>query len=110
MNRGGVPPPNHDSGCRLRWILESKYKGKEIRALVVVVAVVIVVVAVVVVVVLVVLVIAVSSSSSGGGGGSGGAGSGPRKPVGGFDAGGAEPKASTGYGLISQWQRLRTGL
>ena len=39
--------------------------------------------------------------------------SGPRKPTGGSDAaggGGAEAKAPTGYGLISQWQRLRTGL
>lgn len=39
--------------------------------------------------------------------------SGPRKPAGGPDtagSGGAEAKAPTGYGLISQWQRLRTGL
>lgn len=33
-----------------------------------------------------------------------------RKPAGNSDASSAESKATTGYGLISQWQRLRTGL
>ena len=54
--------------------------------------------------------------ANGGGGGSGSgssSNSGSRKPVGGSDAAAAaaaEAKAPTGYGLISQWQRLRTGL
>ncbi|KAK7751943.1 hypothetical protein SLS62_006086 [Diatrype stigma] len=33
-----------------------------------------------------------------------------RKGAGNTETGGAESKAPTGYGLISQWQRLRTGL
>lgn len=34
----------------------------------------------------------------------------PRKAASNSDTSGSETKATTGYGLISQWQRLRTGL